>query len=149
MDIKCKIVRKGSAVPMQSAYHGDAGIDLVSAVEGFSIMPGEIVSVPCGIALEIPIGFVGIVAARSGQAKRGLTLASGIGVLDSGYRGEVMVLLQNISAQPHYVVAGDRIAQVIVMPVAIAKLVEVLELSPSERGENGWGSSGVKYQVAE
>jgi dUTP pyrophosphatase len=105
-------------------------------------MPGEIAQVRTGIAVEVPPGYVGFVFARSGYSSRGIALANGVGVIDSGYRGELLVLLQNSSAQPHHIGAGSRIAQFIVMHVPFFEVLEVDELSDSERGEGGFGHSG-------
>jgi dUTP pyrophosphatase len=125
------------------AHDGDAGLDLY-AVDGGTIGPGERLAVPTGIALEIPAGFAGLVLPRSGLAARhGIALVNAPGLIDSGYRGEIRVLLLNTDPrQPFEVKPGERIAQLVVTPVADAVPVEVVDLAASVRGEGGFGSSG-------
>jgi dUTP pyrophosphatase len=125
------------------AHDGDAGLDLY-AVEGATIGPGERLAVPTGIALEIPAGFAGLVLPRSGLAARhGIALVNAPGLIDSGYRGEIRVLLLNTDPrQPFEIKPGERIAQLVVTPVADAVPVEVVDLAASVRGEGGFGSSG-------
>ena len=123
---------------------GDAGLDLCAAQDA-TIPPGERVVVGTGIAVAIPDGYVGLGAPRSGHAaKLGLSLVNAPGIIDSGYRGEIKVIL--INHDPTDVIEvrrGDRIAQLLVVPVATAELVEVDELPASERGAGGHGSTGV------
>jgi dUTP pyrophosphatase len=125
------------------AHDGDAGLDL-HAAEVATIDPGERVAVPTGIAVEIPPGFAGLVLPRSGLAARhGIALVNAPGLIDSGYRGEVRVLLLNTDRARRFDIApGDRIAQLVLTPVADAEPVEVTELAASVRGEGGFGSSG-------
>lgn len=125
------------------AHEGDAGLDLY-ACEAAHIGPGERWSVGTGVALEIPDGNAGLVLPRSGIAREhGITLVNSPGLIDSGYRGEVRVLLLNTDpAEIFRVEAGDRIAQLLLTPVAIANPVEAVELSETARGEGGFGSSG-------
>jgi dUTP pyrophosphatase len=125
------------------AHGGDAGLDL-HAAEAATIGPGERAVVPTGIAVEIPAGFAGLVLPRSGLAARhGIALVNAPGLIDSGYRGEVRVLLLNTDrAQRFDIAAGDRIAQLVLTPVAEAEAVEVAELATTVRGEGGFGSSG-------
>lgn len=122
------------------AHPGDAGMDLY-ALTGVTIEPGERVLVPTGIACAIPSGFVGLIWDKSGvAAKRGLkTLA---GVVDSGYRGEVMVALFNTSKETQTFDAGDKLAQMLIQPVESPEVVEVEELDDTSRGEGAFGSTG-------
>ncbi|MEX2212007.1 MAG: dUTP diphosphatase [Gaiellaceae bacterium] len=130
------------AVLPSRAYEGDAGLDL-SAAENVLLAPGERATVGTGIAVAIPPGFAGFVQPRSGLAARhGLTIVNSPGLVDSGYRGEVMVVLLNTGAEPFAVEAGMRIAQLVVLAVAAVEPVEVGELPGSDRGGRGHGSSG-------
>jgi len=133
---------EGAVLPVR-AHDGDAGLDL-HACEAAHIGPGERWSVGTGIAVEIPDGHAGLVLPRSGLAREhGISLVNSPGLIDSGYRGEVRVLLLNTDpAETFRVVAGDRIAQLVIAPVAIAEPVEVGELTESARGGAGFGSSG-------
>ncbi len=125
------------------AHDGDAGYDLY-AVESAHIGPGERGSVGTGIAVEIPDGFAGLVLPRSGLAARhGITLPNAPGLIDSGYRGEVRVLLLNTDAGEAFDVSpGDRIAQLLLVRHEAPELVEVPSLAESVRGSGGFGSSG-------
>jgi dUTP pyrophosphatase len=127
------------------AHDGDAGLDL-HAAEAASIAPGGRASVRTGIALEIPAGHAGLVLPRSGLAARhGIAIVNSPGLIDSGYRGEVRVLLLNTDpAQAFEVAPGDRIAQLLITPFAAATPVEAVELSETARGAGGFGSSGVR-----
>jgi dUTP pyrophosphatase len=128
-------------VPHQ-AYEGDAGLDLV-ACERVVLGPGERAVVPTGIAVEIPPGFAGFVQPRSGLAARyGIGVVNAPGLIDSGYRGEIRVVLINTDRAETFVVEPRmRIAQLVVAPVADVRLVEVDELATSERGARGFGST--------
>jgi dUTP pyrophosphatase len=126
----------------ERAYAGDAGLDL-STCERVELAPGERAVVPTGIAVAIPEGFAGFVQPRSGLAARdGIAVVNSPGLIDSGYRGEVRVVLLNTDPERAFVAeAGDRIAQLVVLPIPELDLVEVDELPPSERGVRGFGSS--------
>jgi len=126
------------------AHPGDAGLDLY-ACEGARLGPGERASVGTGIALEIPPGYAGLVLPRSGLAARhGIALVNAPGLIDSGYRGEVRVLLLNTDRErPFEIEPGQRIAQLLLTPFAELEPVEARELSVSERGDGGFGSSGL------
>lgn len=126
------------------AHPGDAGLDLLSAVE-VTVAPGERCLVPTGIALAIPGGFAGFVLPRSGAAlSRGLGLANAPGLIDSSYRGEIKVIVVNLDREVPIVIArGERIAQLVVQRVEHCDLVEVERLDDSVRGEDGFGSTGV------
>jgi dUTP pyrophosphatase len=132
-----------AARPPAQAHEGDAGYDL-HAAEAVTIAPGERASVGTGIAVAIPAGQAGLVVPRSGLAARhGISVVNAPGLIDSGYRGEVRVLLLNTDrGEPFTVAPGDRIAQLVVTPVTEAETVEVAELTASVRGEGGFGSSG-------
>ena len=125
------------------AHDGDAGLDLYAVDDG-DLEPGARAQVRTGIAVEIPAGYAGLVLPRSGLAARhGIALVNAPGLIDSGYRGELQVLLLNTDAErAFHVSAGDRIAQLLVVAVSAAETVEVSELSASERGAGGFGSSG-------
>jgi dUTP pyrophosphatase len=131
------------AVVPARVHPGDAGLDLV-AVEACDLPPGGRAAVPTGLAVAIPPGFAGLVVPRSGLSRRhGVTVANAPGLIDAGYRGELIVLLVNLGAEPHRVEPGDRVAQLVVTPVALAAPVEVGELPPSDgRGQGGFGSTG-------
>jgi dUTP pyrophosphatase len=131
------------AVLPTRAHEGDAGLDLY-ACEAAHIGPGERWSVGTGVAVEIPAGHAGLVLPRSGLAKKhGIALVNSPGLIDSGYRGELRVLLLNTDpAETFRVEPGDRIAQLVIAPVALAEPVEVPTLAKSARGDGGFGSSG-------
>ncbi|HEX8084685.1 MAG TPA: dUTP diphosphatase, partial [Solirubrobacteraceae bacterium] len=121
---------------------GDAAYDL-RCVEGFTLAPGERRLVPTGIAVALPAGCCGLVLPRSGLAARhGVGVVNGPGLIDPNYRGEVKVVLINHSAEEFSADAGDRIAQLLVVPFAAPPVEVVSELSATERGEGGFGSSG-------
>lgn len=126
----------------QRAYTGDAGLDLASC-ERVELGPGERALVGTGLAVAIPEGFAGFVQPRSGLAARhGLTVVNSPGLVDSGYRGELRVVLLNTDrTEPFVVEPGMRIAQLVVLPIPELELVEVDELPSSERGVRGFGSS--------
>jgi len=130
------------AVVPQRAYTGDAGLDLASC-ERVELGPGERALVGTGLAVAIPEGYAGFVQPRSGLAARhGLTVVNSPGLVDSGYRGELRVVLLNTDrTEPFVVEPGMRIAQLVVLPIPELELVEVDELPSSERGVRGFGSS--------
>jgi dUTP diphosphatase len=130
------------AVVPQRAYTGDAGLDLASC-EHVELGPGERALVGTGLAVAIPEGYAGFVQPRSGLAARhGLTVVNSPGLVDSGYRGELRVVLLNTDhTEPFVVEPGMRIAQLVVLPIPEFELVEVDELPSSERGVRGFGSS--------
>jgi len=125
------------------AYAGDAGFDLYAA-EPARLEPGMRAEVPTGVALEIPAGRAGLVLPRSGLAgKHGITLVNAPGLIDSGYRGELRVLLLNTDPTEAFeLAAGDRIAQLVVVDVLTPELEEVDALDATERADRGFGSSG-------
>lgn len=134
---------KDEATLPTRAHAGDAGLDLY-ACEAAHLGPGERWSVGTGVALEIPEGHAGFVLPRSGNARdHGIALVNGPGLIDAGYRGEVRVLLLNTDpAEVFRVKPGDRIAQLVVVPVGLPEPVELDSLGESSRGDGGFGSSG-------
>lgn len=132
-----------AAIPPERAHPGDAGLDLAAA-EPVRLDPGDRAAVATGWAVAIPEGMAGLVVPRSGNALRhGLTVANAPGLIDSGYRGELKVLLVNLGDSPVDIAAGDRIAQLVVVPVALGAAVEVDDLPGSDgRGTGGFGSTG-------
>lgn len=142
MELQVTRVREGARLPTR-AHDGDAGLDLYAAAPAH-LGPGERASVGTGIAVAIPAGHAGLVLPRSGLAKRhGITLPNAPGLIDSGYRGELRVLLLNADrSEPFEVAPGDRIAQLLVTPLADAEPVEVRTLDETSRGLAGFGSSG-------
>jgi dUTP diphosphatase len=141
VEVGVRRLREDAVLPSR-AYEGDAGLDL-AACEGLTLEPGERASVATGIAVEIPEGYAGFIQPRSGLAARhGISVVNSPGLIDSGYRGEIKVVLLNTDArEPFTVEPGMRIAQLVVAPVASVRLVEVEELATSERGARGFGSS--------
>jgi dUTP pyrophosphatase len=133
----------GRALLPTRAHPGDAGLDL-HALDGATLEPGGRAAIPTGIAVEIPPGHAGLVLPRSGLALRhGIALVNAPGLIDSGYRGELRVLLLNTDrGVPFQVAPGDRIAQLVVVRAETASVIEVEELSASARGAGGFGSSG-------
>ena len=125
------------------ARSGDAGLDLLAA-EDLTLKPGERAAAPTGLALAIPEGCAGFVLPRSGRAlDEGLSVANAPGLIDSGYRGEIKVIVVNLDpAEPIYIKRGDKIAQLVVQQVEQVELIEVTELPASTRGEGGFGSTG-------
>jgi len=136
-------VRLDGGLPLPAyAKSGDAGLDL-RASESVTLEPGERRLVPTGLAVAIPEGHAGFVLPRSGLAMhRGVTVLNAPGLIDSGYRGELKVLLINHGAEAVSIDRGERIAQLVVQPVARARLVEEERLPDSARGEGGFGSTG-------
>jgi dUTP diphosphatase len=141
IELPIQRLRDDAVVP-ERAYTGDAGLDL-SACERIELEPGERALVGTGLAVAIPEGYAGFVQPRSGLATRhGLTIVNSPGLVDSGYRGELRVVLLNTDAsEPFVVEPGMRIAQLVVLPIPEFELVEVDELPSSERGVRGFGSS--------
>jgi dUTP pyrophosphatase len=143
MELPIRRLRPDAVVP-ERAYPGDAGLDL-SACDRVELAPGERALVGTGLAVAIPEGHAGFVQPRSGLASRhGVTIANSPGLVDSGYRGELRVILLNTDRERPFVVEpGMRIAQLVVLPVAAPEPVAVEELPATERGVRGFGSSAV------
>lgn len=142
MKLPVSKLNDGAILPSR-AHAGDAGLDLY-ACEAAHLGPGERWSVGTGVAVEIPEGHAGLVLPRSGLAKKhGIALVNSPGLIDSGYRGELRVLLLNTDpADIFRVEPGDRIAQLVITPIALAEPVETEALAESSRGDGGFGSSG-------
>ena len=147
IELQVARLRDDALLPSQ-AYEGDAGLDL-AACERIELAPGERAVVGTGLALSIPEGWAGLVLPRSGLAARhGITIVNGPGLIDSGYRGEVKVILLNTDAkETFFVEAGMRIAQLVLVETAAVQVSEVDELSETERGAGGLGSSGVEAKA--
>lgn len=142
MRIPIKILHSAAVIPGRAYGDGDAGVDLAS-VEEVILKAGERAMVATGIAVAIPHGYGGFVQPRSGlAAKHGITLTNSPGLIDSNYRGEIRVIIQNTGDEDFHIKVGDRIAQLVIMPVEHAEFEPVAELPASERGEGGFGSSG-------
>ncbi|PEW95875.1 dUTP diphosphatase [Bacillus cereus] len=140
MNIKVKKLHKDAVIP-KYAKHGDSGFDLVS-MEDVTIKPGENVIIKTGVAYEIPVGFELQVRPRSGMSVK-TPLRVILGTVDAGYRSDVGVIADNIGSEPFEVKRGDRVAQGVIAPVIRANLIEVDELSETERGNGGFGSTGI------
>ncbi len=145
--LRVRVVRlaHGHDLPLPDyASAGAAGLDLRAAVEGeVTLLPGGRLAVPTGLRLEIPAGYEGQVRPRSGLALRhGVTVANAPGTIDSDYRGELKVLLVHLGDEPFVIRRGERVAQLVLGPVARAVLAEVESLEESVRGTGGFGSTG-------
>lgn len=141
IELRIARLREDATIP-ERAYAGDAGLDL-AAVEPVVLGPGERVTVGTGLAVALPEGYAGFVQPRSGLAARhGITVVNSPGLVDSGYRGELRVVLLNTDRSESFTIeAGMRIAQLVVMEVPEVELIEVDELPAAERGVRGFGSS--------
>ena len=144
-DVRIKKLRDNAIIPTYGSEFA-AGADLYAAIdEAVTIGSGETKLIPAGIALEIPVGFAGLIYARSGlSCKRGLAPANKVGVVDSDYRGEVRVALHNHGKEAQTVEAGERIAQMVIAPYITANFILSDELEDTVRGEGGFGSTGRK-----
>jgi len=145
-EVKVKKLRSGAKLPARGSEYA-AGADLCACLDYdlVSIPPHTTKMIPTGLAMEIPEGLFGAIFARSGIAsKRGLRPANCVGVVDSDYRGEVMVALHNDTDLNQMIDNGERIAQLVLLPYAVNPYVETKELSGTERGDGGFGSSGTK-----
>lgn len=148
MELKIKALspKLGHEIPFPAyATGGAAGMDLRACIdEALTIAPGERVKVPTGFAIALPgPGYVALLFARSGLAiKHGITVPNCVGVIDSDYRGEVIAALINLSDTPYTVEPGDRVAQLVILPVERAHIREVDELDDTGRGAGGFGSTG-------
>ena len=143
MIVRFKKLRPGAQVPTYGSA-GAAGADLRACLDApVTIQPGETKMLPLGVAVEIPEGYVGLAYARSGLAsKRGIAPANKVGVIDSDFRGELMAALHNHGAQPQVIEPGDRVLQLVITPCVQAEFVEADDLTGTERGAGGWGSTG-------
>lgn len=144
IDLKIKKISENAVIPSYGSASA-AGADLYSAEEEIVIKPGETKLVHTGFAMEIPEGYVGLIYARSGIAtKRGLAPANKVGVIDSDYRGEIMVSIYNHSSETQTIAAGERVAQIVITPYLTVNFVESEELDDTLRGSGGFGSTGTK-----
>ena len=146
MIVKVKKLDDRAILPTYGSAYA-AGADLYALIEGESLMvgAGETVLVRTGLSVEIPEGYVGLIYARSGLAtKKGLAPANKVGVIDSDYRGEVKVALFNQSGEDQIVLAGERVAQLVIAPYLAVEYEQAEELSSTIRGEGGFGSTGNK-----
>lgn len=121
-------------------HPGDAGLDLFSSVE-YQLKAGEVYPVPTGIKIAVPEGFVGLVWDKSGISLKGAHRLAG--VIDSGYRGEVKVVLINLGQEPFSISRGMKVAQLLIQPVVTVRVVDTEDLDDTSRGENGFGSTGL------
>jgi dUTP diphosphatase len=142
MELRFKRVRPEGALP-STLHEGDAGLDLRAAIDA-TVKPGERVMVPTGVAVAIPDGHAGLVLPRSGLAsKRGLTLANAPGLIDAGYRGEVICSVVNLDREEAVEIrTGDRVAQLVIVSIPAVAPVWAEELPETGRGEGGFGSTG-------
>ena len=141
--ISVKLLRPGARIPTYGT-EASAGADLYACMQDkVEVGPGQNVMIPTGIAMEIPKGYAGLVFARSSMgAKRGLAPANKVGVIDSDYRGEIRVVLHNHSGEPQSVEPGERVAQLLIVPVFTPGFQETEKLSDTSRGAGGFGSTG-------
>jgi dUTP pyrophosphatase len=139
MKILVKRINQAARLPVYN-HPGDAGLDLFSC-QAMTIGPGETAAVPTGLQLAIPFGYAGLVWDKSGLALQGIHRLAG--VIDAGYRGEVKIVLTNLSQKPFVITSGMKIAQLLVQPVEIPEPVEVETLDETRRGEAGFGSTGL------
>lgn len=144
MELRIKKLNEKAVIPSYASSCA-AGADLYSCEDELVFAPGETKLVHTGIAMEIPNGYVGLIYARSGIAtKRGLAPANKVGVIDSDYRGEIMVALHNHSDKETKIDAGERVAQIVITPYLTADFIETESLEETARGEGGFGSTGTK-----
>jgi dUTP pyrophosphatase len=143
IDIKIKLLDKSLPIP-DYAHKTDAGIDLYSAIS-YILKPYERKMIPSGIKLSIPEGYAGFVLPRSGLAiKNGISLVNSPGLIDSGYRGEICVIMINLDKEKAFTInKGDKICQLVIKKIEHANLIEAEELDESDRGEGGFGSTGI------
>lgn len=142
--VKVKKLKENAVVPKRATI-GSAGADIYACIdEPVTIEPGSLAMIPIGLAIELESSdCAAFLFARSGLGvKHGITLSNGVGVVDSDYRGEVCVGLCNVSNESYTISAGERIAQMVIMPVKPAEFVVADELSDTSRGEGGFGSTG-------
>ena len=138
MKLKVKKICKDARIPLYS-HKGDAGLDIFSSVDTV-LKRGQIAPIPTGIKISIPAGYVGLIWDKSGVSLKGVHRVAG--VIDSGYRGEVSVVLINLSSEPFVIKKGMKIAQMLIQPVIEVKVIEVEKLDETSRGEGGFGSTG-------
>ena len=144
-DVNIKKLNENAVIPTYGTEYA-AGADLYACMEeAVTINPGHTCFIKTGLAMEVPVGYAGLIYARSGLAcKKGLAPANKVGVIDSDYRGEIMVALHNHSNEAVVVESGERIAQLVITPYIVAAFNQVDELEDTVRGEGGFGSTGSK-----
>jgi|694.fasta_scaffold122839_5 dUTP pyrophosphatase len=138
LNIQCLRLTEDAELPKRQ-HPTDAGADLC-CIETIDLYPEETKAVGTGIAVKIPVGFVGLIFNRSSQGKRGIILPNSVGVIDSDYRGELKVLLKNISGDLYKIKQGDRIAQLVIVPIQLATFTDCW--NDTQRGTGGFGSTG-------
>lgn len=138
MKLKVKKIQMDAKLP-QYGHKGDAGLDLFSSID-FVLEKGQVEAIPTGIKVAIPDGYVGLIWDKSGVSLKGVHRLAG--VIDSGYRGEVRVVMINLSDRPFAVDRGMKIAQMLVQPITMVRVVETEDLDDTSRGEGGFGSTG-------
>ncbi|MEE8605787.1 MAG: dUTP diphosphatase [Candidatus Aminicenantaceae bacterium] len=138
MELKVKKVRMDAKLP-QYGHTGDAGLDLFSSID-FVLEKGQVEAIPSGVKVAIPDGYVGLIWDKSGVSLKGVHRLAG--VIDSGYRGEVKVVMINLSDKPFAIDKGMKIAQMLVQPITMVCVVEAEDLDNTSRGEGGFGSTG-------
>ncbi len=146
LSVKIKRLPHGADIDLPSyATNGSAGMDIRAAIaNNLTVAPGDRCAVPCGFAMAIPPGLEAQIRPRSGLAlKYGVTVANAPGTIDSDYRGEIAVIIMNLSGENFTITRGMRIAQMIIASVEFCNLIEVNELNETSRGSNGFGSTGV------
>ncbi len=145
MKVNVKKLNDKARLPVYGSQYA-AGADLCACTDGdVTILPHETAMIPTGLAIELPVGYAGLIYARSGLAsKKGLAPANKVGVVDCDYRGEVKVALHNHGSVPQTISDGERIAQLVIAPYLTAQFEEAEELSSTVRGEGGFGSTGTK-----
>lgn len=145
MDVNIKKLDAKATIPTYGSANA-AGADLYACLDApVTIEPGDTFLVPTGLAMELPEGYAGLIYARSGLAsKKGLAPANKVGVVDSDYRGQVMVALHNHSKVAATIEHGERVAQLVVTPYIVSNFITVAELDDTARGEGGFGSTGTK-----
>ena len=145
-NVNIKKLNENAIIPTYATEYA-AGADLYACMnEDATINPGETCFIKTGLAMEVPVGYAGLIYARSGlSCKKGLAPANKVGVIDSDYRGEIMVALHNHSNETVIVKSGERIAQLVIAPYIVAAFNQVNELEDTTRGDRGFGSTGKKY----
>lgn len=138
MKLKVKKMSPDAKLPLYG-HKGDAGMDLFSSSE-YVLQKGEVYAVPTGVKVEIPMGYVGLIWDKSGVSLKGVHRLAG--VVDAGYRGEIKVVMVNLSQDPFVIDKGMKIAQLLIQPIVEVDVVEVEDLEDSSRGEGGFGSTG-------
>ncbi|TET65389.1 MAG: dUTP diphosphatase [Candidatus Aminicenantes bacterium] len=140
MELKIKKIHKDAKLP-HYGHKGDAGLDIFSTIDCV-LRKREVKAIPTGIKVAIPEGYVGLIWDKSGVSLEGVHRLAG--VVDSGYRGEVKIVMANLSDEPFSIEKGMKIAQLLIQPVVEVEVIEVEDLEATPRGENGFGSTG-KY----